>query len=49
MCLCAARTEKVGRGVAAVEQAYHRDLTVRELKHDMDIGIHMVSKSKEGT
>ena len=31
------------------EQAYHRDLMVRELKHDMDIGVYVVNEGKEGT
>ena len=28
------------------EQAYHRDLMVRELKHDVDTGIYVVSEQK---
>ena len=28
------------------EQAYHRYLMVRELKHDMDTGVYVVDRSK---
>ena len=28
------------------EQAHHRDLMVRELKHDMDTGVYVVNRSK---
>ena len=31
------------------EQVYHRDLMVRELMHDVETGIHVMSESKEGT
>ena len=28
------------------EQTHHRDLMVRELKHDMDTGVYVVNRSK---
>ena len=31
------------------KQAYHRELTVRELKRDMDTSVYVVNRSKEGT
>lgn len=51
MSLCVARTQRVGIGVVSVKkkQAYHRELTVRNLKHDVDTSVYMVNRSKEGT
>ena len=54
MSLCVARTQRVGIGVVSVKkkkkkQAYHRELTVRNLKHDLDTSVYMVNRSKEGT
>ena len=31
------------------ERAYHRELTVRKLKHDVDTSVYVVNRSKEGT